>query len=125
MRSRYRECEAKTRYVDEHQANKGAGRCERERGLPLRAYECSFCGGWHLTRTPDKATLRYQHDDLWARPKVQSLAVLPPQVRNAYAPGEVTGARFDMARGFEIVVEMGTAEHVWRFEHPVGGWRRQ
>jgi len=36
--------------------------------------------------------------------------VLPPQVRNAYAPGDVTGARLDMTRGFEIVVTTGKVE---------------
>ena len=124
MRSRYRECEAKKRYADEHRANREADRCMRARGDKLSSYYCGFCEGWHLTRITS-APPPHRHEPLRSKPATQVLAVLPPQVRNAYAPGDVTGARLDMTRGFEIVVTTGKVEHVWRFEHPRGGWCRQ
>jgi hypothetical protein len=43
-------CRDKQRYKDHRQAVIARQSYERKRGTALRAYECDFCGGWHLTR---------------------------------------------------------------------------
>lgn len=45
-----RACYGKHRYGDAKEARKVANRCEAERGVPLRVYPCTACGGFHLTR---------------------------------------------------------------------------
>ena len=40
---RWRECRRKTRFVDEHEANRRAD------AYGLRAYLCEHCGGYHLS----------------------------------------------------------------------------
>lgn len=44
------DCYRKKRYPDEAYARKVARRCFDERGALLRAYPCTRCGGYHLTR---------------------------------------------------------------------------
>lgn len=43
-RRRWRSCARKVRFRDEW----GAAKLANMRGM--RAYECGFCGGWHLTK---------------------------------------------------------------------------
>lgn len=43
-------CGTKQRYSTEQLARDTAVRCWHERRVWLRAYACSVCGGWHLTR---------------------------------------------------------------------------
>lgn len=44
------DCIGKTRYHDEAHAKLVKSRAEKKRGAKLRAYSCSACGGWHLSR---------------------------------------------------------------------------
>jgi hypothetical protein len=44
-------CARKTRYATEDRANAVAIQCWHERSTWLRAYSCTFCGGFHLTRS--------------------------------------------------------------------------
>ena len=45
------ECGRKRRYDSEVDALLAAMWAEQRGALPLRAYRCRFCGGWHLTKT--------------------------------------------------------------------------
>lgn len=42
----------KKRYDSEHEALNTADYGRSARGVDLRVYECSDCGGWHLTSRP-------------------------------------------------------------------------
>lgn len=44
-------CTSKSRYGSEAFANMIAADVFRKRGVALRAYLCTLCGGWHLTRS--------------------------------------------------------------------------
>ena len=44
------ECGKKRRYATEIEATLAAMHAEQRGALPLRAYRCRFCGGWHLTK---------------------------------------------------------------------------
>lgn len=46
----YRSCASKRRYSDEGDALAGAVRLVGKGAPSLRAYECRFCEGWHLTK---------------------------------------------------------------------------
>lgn len=43
----------KTRFADENHANKRMNIIQRHphKTVPTRAYQCEFCGGWHLTKS--------------------------------------------------------------------------
>lgn len=43
----------KTRFSDEDQANSRLNIIQRKphKQMPVRAYFCQFCGGWHLTKS--------------------------------------------------------------------------
>lgn len=45
-----RSCSTKTRYRDHTQAIRSSHNYNRARDAQLRAYECDFCKGWHLTK---------------------------------------------------------------------------
>lgn len=45
----YRTCSRKRRYADLYAAKKSAIELYRKKGRELFAYECPFCGGYHLT----------------------------------------------------------------------------
>lgn len=47
-----RSCGSKRRYRSEGKALQVASLCVKDRGGSLRAYHCSLCFGWHLTRKP-------------------------------------------------------------------------
>lgn len=47
-------CSTKKRYPDEKVATKIANKKGYERGVKLRVYGCTLCGGWHMTKTEDK-----------------------------------------------------------------------
>lgn len=49
-----RGCLRKKRYSTGRFALKVAARMLRDRGVELRAYFCSYCGGWHLTSKVDE-----------------------------------------------------------------------
>ena len=46
-----RSCDGKTRYKDHDQAVRHAQIFKSLRGTALRAYECDFCKGVHLSKT--------------------------------------------------------------------------
>jgi hypothetical protein len=46
-----RSCTSKTRYGSEADANRVAADCWKLRRTWLRVYACTFCGGFHLTKT--------------------------------------------------------------------------
>ena len=46
--------EAKVRFASEQEANRAAFGYRLEHGSDLAAYQCTFCGGWHLGSTPDE-----------------------------------------------------------------------
>ena len=49
---RYRKCKKKHgRYKTYNDALKAAKRIERRSGDKLYPYECSYCNGWHLSRS--------------------------------------------------------------------------
>lgn len=45
-----RSCLRKKRYGDPALAEQVADRCWRKRGVELRVYPCTYCGGFHLTK---------------------------------------------------------------------------
>lgn len=45
----YRTCSRKRRYADFYAAKESATEFNRRKGIELLAYECPFCGGYHLT----------------------------------------------------------------------------
>ena len=45
----YRTCSRKRRFVSLHVAREKATELKRRKGRDLLAYECPFCGGYHLT----------------------------------------------------------------------------
>lgn len=45
-----RACYSKSRYSTEKKAKQVAGRVFDERGVKLRTYPCTTCGGYHLTK---------------------------------------------------------------------------
>lgn len=47
---RRRMCHDKQRYHDHEEAILSARSYQRKRQTHLRAYECPFCNGWHLTK---------------------------------------------------------------------------
>jgi hypothetical protein len=44
----------KVRYRTEAEANKAAFSYRLDHGADLNAYECEFCGGWHLGASDDR-----------------------------------------------------------------------
>ncbi|GEM_PF-7047831 len=44
------DCRRKVRYATEREADDAAYRRRMEEGIRLAAYQCPWCGGWHLTR---------------------------------------------------------------------------
>lgn len=46
-----RACFEKTRYPTTEAANAAATSCFYSRGAQLRVYECTECGGYHLTKS--------------------------------------------------------------------------
>lgn len=53
MIDRETSCASKKFYSTEKMAKKVARECERKRPeTPIRVYQCTFCGMFHLTSTP-------------------------------------------------------------------------
>ena len=53
-----RTCHRKRRYRNEHEAQRAAAGLRRSQsydGLPIRAYECSACRGWHVGHAREEA----------------------------------------------------------------------
>lgn len=61
-----RSCGGKRRYSTEDVANAVAVRCFNARGVSLRVYSCSLCGGFHVTKQRAASMMR----DGWRPPKV-------------------------------------------------------
>lgn len=51
-------CARKVRYKSEADARHMVEKRARNRGVLMRVYQCSECGGWHLTHILDKAKAR-------------------------------------------------------------------
>jgi hypothetical protein len=49
-RRKERSCGTKTKYLTEKEAMKRAVDLEPRIGYPMTAYQCRFCGLWHLAR---------------------------------------------------------------------------
>ena len=50
----WRQCAKKTRYATEFEAEKFTRiLMQRRPQTPLRAYDCTYCGGWHITHKPE------------------------------------------------------------------------
>lgn len=43
-------CHGKDRYGTQEHAERRAANASERFGIALRAYECEFCGCWHLTK---------------------------------------------------------------------------
>lgn len=51
-------CTTKKRYSDEQVARDVARSVWFRRGVSLRVYACSLCGGWHLTKLDAQPVMR-------------------------------------------------------------------
>lgn len=50
----WRGCRSKHRYPTEGEARAVMASIRRGRATWTRCYECSFCGGWHITKTQER-----------------------------------------------------------------------
>lgn len=63
----YRTCSRKRRYASFYEAREKAIELKRRKGLDLLAYECPFCGGYHLTHQARRHLLALNGvDDVFA-----------------------------------------------------------
>lgn len=65
-----RACFEKKRYTSEAQAQFTATECWYKRRVWLRAYACTSCGGWHLTRKDAPPAMQPN----WRLPKISERA---------------------------------------------------
>lgn len=48
-RLRYKACDRKKRYASRAEAESAIRDCKRHGSRDLHCYQCTYCGGWHLT----------------------------------------------------------------------------
>jgi len=49
-KTRFYQCGRKVLFVSQAEAQRRAGEIEQESGTQMRAYQCDWCHGWHLSR---------------------------------------------------------------------------